>query len=194
MIVVIFTLLMLVWILGVGFLYYQKYTVRIVTNDVAKKIAATYEFPTTDIIMGYVSRNDVIKKSVYDYASLDDNQERCQSYVNYMMDRTNLYGTVENIEVTIDHQTDGLGRSHVSVTTVCIFDTPFGEVLEYFGMSGLNTYKVTSYADSTDLSQYISAVTTADMLTGGSIIKMPKIVTSTVSMIKEFTKAFNRDK
>ena len=41
---------MLVWILGVGFIYYQKYVVRIATNDLAKKVAVTYDSPDSDIV------------------------------------------------------------------------------------------------------------------------------------------------
>ena len=74
--------MILIRILSVGFLYYQRYTVRIVTNDVAAKIANAYSNPTADIITGYVSRNDVVKKAVYNTSNLNDINSNCsKSYV-----------------------------------------------------------------------------------------------------------------
>lgn len=186
-IVMVVTLLMLVWILGVGFLYYQKYVVRIATNDVAKKIANSYESPTSDIIMGYISSSDLDKKTVYSSDEMTEiNALRTESYVNYIVEKANLYGTVENVDVTLEYQKDAMGRSHVKVTTECTFDTPFGEGLELFGMSGMQTYVVTAYADSTSLTDYISTVTVADAITNGSVIKMPGFVDSTIKMINSF--------
>ena len=46
MIVVILTLFILIWILAVGFIYYQRYITNIVVNDAAVKIAYTYNNPT----------------------------------------------------------------------------------------------------------------------------------------------------
>lgn len=185
MIVFILTVFVLIWILGIGFLYYQKYTVRIITNDAAEKIANTYKSKETDIITGYVSRSDVINRSIFgSKANRAANEARCQSYVNYMLDKANFYNTVKDVKVSVQNEPDIMGRSHVKVTTVCTFNTPFGEGLELFGMSGTNTYMVTAYADSTDLSQYVSAVTTTYALTNGSIVPMPSIVTSTVRMVQ----------
>ena len=42
MIVMVITMFILIWILGLGFLYYQRYVTTIVTNDAAVKIASTY--------------------------------------------------------------------------------------------------------------------------------------------------------
>ena len=39
MIVMTITLFALIWILGLGFVYYQRYVTTIVTNDAAAKIA-----------------------------------------------------------------------------------------------------------------------------------------------------------
>ena len=65
MIVVIVTLFVLLWILGLGFLFYQRYVVSVVTNDAAVKIAATYNNPTADIVMGFVTTEDMRSRSLY---------------------------------------------------------------------------------------------------------------------------------
>lgn len=188
-IVMVITLLMLVWILGVGFLYYQKYVVRIATNDVANKIAASYDAPSSDIIMGYISAGDLDKKTIYDSDEMAEmNRLRTESYVNYIMKKANLYGTVKDVKVSLEHSKDALGRSHIKVTTECTFDTPFGEGLELFGMTGTQIYIVTAYADSTSLTDYISVVSVADSLTNGSVVKIPGFVDSTIKMINSFMK------
>lgn len=191
MIVTVFTLLMLVWILGMFFLYYQKYTVRIATNDVAKKIAATYDAPSTDVIMGYITTDEITGRPLYFSDSLDDaNDGRANSYVKYIMDRTNFNGAVKEVKVVIDPKSDIMGRSHIKVTTECTFKTPFGEGLEWLGMSGERVYRVTSYADSTSLSDYTSTVILAKSFTSGAVIKAPGIVGSVVKMINSFMGLF----
>lgn len=186
-IVMVVTLLMLVWILGVGFLYYQKYVVRIATNDVANKIATSYDAPSSDIVMGYISAKDFDKKTIYNSSEMDTvNQARTESYVNYILEKANLYGTVEDTVIQLEHSKDALGRSHITVTTECTFNTPFGAGLEIFGMSAKRTYTVTAYADSTSLTDYISTVSIADAITSGAVIKIPGFVDSTIKMINSF--------
>lgn len=183
-IVVIVTMLMLVWILGVGFLYYQKYVVRIASNDVAKKVATTYDSPTSDLFMGYISANDLTKRTLYSgAASRETNELRAESYVNYIMKQANFYGTVKDVDVELAYTKDAMSRGHIEVTTTCTFKTPFGAGLKLFGMSDESTYVVTSYADATDLSEYISTVTTAKAFYDQSIVKLPGVVNSTIKVI-----------
>ena len=187
MIVMIITMLMLVWVLGVGFIYYQKYTVRTVTNDATTKIASTYDSPTSDIIMGFIKSSDLSKRELYTTEDLKDvNTARAESYIKYMMDKPNFTGTVEDVNVKLKYKSDNLGRSHVEVTTKCEFNTPFGEGLEMFGMSSNITYSVTSYADSTSLHDYISSVELSNALTNGTFLSGTGFVDKTVKMINSF--------
>lgn len=193
MIVIIITMLMLVWILGVGFLYYQKYTVRIVTNDVAKKLASTYDSPSSDIIMGYESQEDITKKRIELPAnSVRVNQLRAESYVKYILDKANFYGIVQGVKVTVEPTKDAFSRSHLKVTTECTFKTPFGEGLEFMGMSSVITYSVTAYAESTSMKDHIAAVTMADVLTDGTLLAGTGLVEKTVKMINSFISTYKQ--
>lgn len=193
MIVIIITMLMLVWILGVGFLYYQKYTVRIVTNDVAKKLASTYDAPSSDIIMGYESQEDITKKRMELPAnSTRVNQLRAESYVKYILDKANFYGTVQGVKVTVEPTKDAFSRSHIKVTTECTFKTPFGEGLEFMGMSSVITYSVTAYAESTSMKDHIAAITMADALTDGTLLAGTGLVEKTVKMINSFISTYKQ--
>ena len=192
-IVMVIVMLMLVWILGVGFIYYQKYTVRIATNDVARKIAATYDATTCDPITAYVSKDDIQKKSIYFSPDVSEvNQLRAESYVNYIMHKANFYGTVDEVHATVNFTEDGLGRSHIKVTTECTFNTPFGEGLEIFGISGDITYKVSSYADSTSITEYVSSVTVADAITNRSIVSGGGFIDNVIGMIDAFMEMCNQ--
>lgn len=193
MIVMVITMLMMVWILGVGFLYYQKYTVRIVSNDVAKKIAATYDAPSSDIIMGYMSVEDITGRGASIPGGVDSvNDLRADSYVKYILDKANFYNTVDDADVNLESYSDAMGRSHVKVTTTCTFNTPFGAGLEIFGMSGKRTYTVTSYADSTSLTEYVNFVTMGDMLTNGAILANTGFLEKTVTMINSLISTYNQ--
>lgn len=187
MIVMVITMLMLVWVLGVGFVYYQKYVVRTVTNDATAKVASTYDAPTSDIIMGYINVKDISKRELYSSPDLTEvNTARAESYIKYMLDRTNFSGVVDDVKVALEYKTDNLGRSHVEVTTECTFNTPFGEGLKVFGMSPDITYSVKSYAESTSLNDYVSTVELSEALTDGTFLKGTGFVEKTVKMINSF--------
>lgn len=187
MIVMVITMIMLVWILGIGFVYYQKYLVRTVTNDATAKIASTYDAPTSDIIMGYINVKDISKRELYSSPDLTEvNTARAESYIKYMLDKTNFSGVVDDVDVSLEYKADNLGRSHVEVTTKCTINTPFGEGLEMFGMSPDITYSVTSYAESTSINDYASTVELSEALTDGTFLKGSGFVEKTVKMVNSF--------
>ena len=181
MIVLIITMLMLLWVLAIGFVHYQRYLVTIVTNDAAKKIASTYYIPTTDPIIGYVDVWDIRQQSVYNFADekslLAVNNDRADSYVHYMMDRTNFNGVIQSSEASVKLVKDTALRSHVEITTTVKFNTPFGDFLKWAGMNPIMEYTAVSRADSTRLTDYIY---TTDYIkqfgsgswTGSKVVKM----------------------
>ena len=193
-IVMVITMFVLIWLLGLGFLYYQKYTIRIVSNDAAAKVATTYFNPTSDIIMGYVSAADVSDRSLYFTPDLQDiNEARAESYIRYILDKSNFTNTVKDVDVSLEYVKDSIfGRSHVVLTTEVTFDTAFGEGLELFGMSGNTTYSVTSYADATNLSDYVSIVHFGDALTDGRFLKGTGFVDKAVGLLNSFIKMCNQ--
>ena len=199
-IVVVITLFVLIWLLGLGFLYYQRYVTAIVTNDAAVKVAATYNNPGSDIIMGYVTTEQLGDRDLYRNFSSDSeasrlravNEERASSYIKYSLDRANFAGTVQEVQVELRLVADSVVRKHVELTTYCTFRTPFGEGLELFGMDGTVTYSVTSYADCTDYADYISTVNFANFATDGSLLKNTGLVDSVIKTINSFVKIYNR--
>lgn len=195
MIVMVITMLLLVWILGIGFLYYQRYVTTIVANDVAVKIASTYNNPTSDIIMGYVTTEDLSNRDLYrNFTSSnlkDVNEDRAESYVKYIMDKANFAGTVDEVQVELELVADSMVRKHVELVVTCTYNTPFGEGLEMFGMNSKATYSVTSCADCTDFADYISTVNFMTTLSNGTYTKGTGFIDSVVKMINSFVKVYN---
>ena len=194
-IVLTLTVFMMIWILAVGFVYYQKYTVRVLTNDVSKKIAMTYNSPSTDPITGYISAGDLTKRSLYITPKLQGaNVARADSYVRYILDKSNFANVVdtENLVVSLTPFRDAMGRGHLRIDTECTFHTPFGGALAFFGGSDDATYRVTAYADSTNLTDYIASVMLADTLTNGTFLKGTGFIENTVDMVNSFIKLYDQ--
>lgn len=197
MIVMILTMFILIWILGVGFIYYQRYLVTAVTNDIAVKIASTYNNPDSDLIMGYITTEELSERDLYrgfQSGELHDvNEGKANSYVTYMLEHTNFSGTVEDVEVTVDLVADSPIRKHIEIETVCTFNTPFNEVFSMFGMDELVTYGATARADCTDIMEYYSTIEFASFLGSSEFIETrgANTISQIASMVTSFVDLFN---
>lgn len=193
MFVMVMTMIILVWLLALGFVYYQRYVTTVVANDAAVKIASTYNNPTSDIIMGYVTTEDVSGRNLYrgfPSGNLKDvNEERATAYVKYILDKANFSGVVEAVDVELDLVIDSFVRKHVELTVTCTYNTPFGEALEFFGMDGSSTYSVTACSDCTDISEYYSTVHFSKTLTDGTY--SDGIVDSILSLLNTLVETYN---
>lgn len=193
MIVMIMTMLLLIWILAVGFLHYQRYTLTIVTNDAAAKIAATYQNPGSDLIMGYVSMEDFSERDLFRWAGINKytglravNEEKAEAYIRYILEHTNFTGTIADVKVELKLLPDSPLRRHVEIRTECTFNTPFGEALEFFGMDGKVTYTACGRAECSDMLDYCSTV---DFVTNQ--LKASALDSKCINFINSLIKLFN---
>lgn len=199
MIIVTLTIFLLVWLLGLGFLYYQRYVTTIVTNDAAVKIASTYNNPSSDIIMGYVTTEDLSQRDLYrnfssgkNSGSLHStNQDRAAAYVKYILNKANFAGTVAEVKVELEVVTDSLVRKHIKLTTTCTYNTPFGAVLDMFGFGSQSTYRAVACADCTDIADYISTVQFAATASTGEFLEGDKFTSSILKMLNKFVEYYN---
>lgn len=199
MIVVIVTLFVLLWILGLGFLYYQRYVTTVVTNDAAVKIAATYNNPTSDIVMGYITTEDLRSRSLYRKTSSkqgnleETNRQRAESYITTALKRVNFTGVVRDVNVDLELVEDSYLRKHVQLTTECTYRTPFGEGLEMFGMQGTRTYRFSASADCTDYYDYIALVDFQKAAEEGSYTSGMSFVSSIVKLLNKLAGFYNHN-
>jgi hypothetical protein len=199
MIVIIITLFILIWILAVGFIYYQRYITNIVANDTAVKIASTYNNPTSDIVMGYVTTEELQSRDLYrgftaESKLKDINEERAKAYVKYMLDNTNFNGVVKNIDVQMELVEDSIFRKHIKITINCTYNTPFGDALNYFGMDTNSKYCVSASAECVDYAEYMSVINGEAILNSGEYTKNSGFVNSVVKVLNSFIKLYNRYK
>lgn len=195
LIVTIITTLMLIWILAIGFVYYQRYLLTAVTNDAAAKVAATYSNPGSDLVMGYISCNELSGRDLYrgftNNALFELNQSKAQAYVCYILEQRNFAGTIDNVEVNMKLVADSALRKHITIETTCTFNTPFGAALKLFGMSSQQTYTATSSADCTDIADYISTVDFASYQLSGNAVSS-KVISLINSLISFFNHRYAR--
>lgn len=189
MLVTIITMIMLIWILGVGFIYYQRYLVTIVTNDAAAKISSVYYNTDCDIVMGYVETESLPLRNLYrdlgGGALQDVNQSRAQAYIEHNLTKMNFSGVMDDVSVQLDFVSDSILRKHIEVTTTATFKTPFLSQLN-LGMNGNVTYQITSRSDCTDISGYITNV---DFM--NSQLSMSAANSTVVKIINSIIKFYN---
>lgn len=198
MIVMIVTMITLVFILGIGFIYYQRYVVTAITNDAALKIADTYSNPKSDLIIGYIEPEELEDRDLYRWkvsdAIIELNTEKATKYVKYCLEKTNFNGVIGDVEVTLKFVSDSALRKHVDLETVCTFNTPFGFVLEFMGMDRNFTYKASARADCTDKIDYISNVDFQDrVISDNSFVNSAagKVIRSAVTLVKKLMESYN---
>ena len=197
----VITMFILIWILGLGFLYYQRYVTTIVTNDAAVKIASTYNNPTSDIIMGYVTSEDISNRDLYrgftSGSNSSDlhtvNEDRAESYVKYVLDTANFAGTIKDVDVDLTMVSDSAVRKHIKLIAVCEYNTPFGEIFEMFGMGRTAKYSVTACADYTDFADYVSTVNFSKSLTDGTFTSGTGFVDSVIKFLNKLVEVYNHN-
>lgn len=194
LIVMTITVFLLIWILAVGFVYYQHYTQVAITNDAASKIAATYNNPSSDLIMGYMEADKLADRDLYRAfanSSLKDvNEKKVKNYISHYMNMMNFGGVIKKLDVKLDLVQDSSFRKHVVVTTSCTYNTPFGEIFEAFGTEGNITFIAEGRADCTDVMDYISTVNFGARLTSGSDLNSD-IIKFINSLIKVYNHKYN---
>ena len=167
MIVVIVTVFLLLWIISIGFTYYQRFLLTAITNDAASRIAASYNKPTSDIIMGYVSTEELQDRDLYrgfNSGPLQGvNEMKAKNYISYRLEKSNFTGVIRDVNVRLNHIRDSALRSHVEIVCSCNFKTPLGGIFEAAGGDGTVTFETKSRAESTDVLEYI---TTVDFMAG----------------------------
>lgn len=162
LIIMTLTLFILIWLLGLGFMHYQRYLLTVVTNDAAAKVAATYNNPTSDLVLGYMATEDITSRDLYRSFTASNlvgvAQQKAEKYVVYMLNRTNFMGTIDHVEVKVQFVQDTIYRRHIQVDSVCTFRNPFGNIMSMFGMNDTMKCAATSRADCTDVIDYVNTV------------------------------------
>ena len=176
------TLIIMLFFLGFGFLFYQRWVVVQVANDTATRIAHNYAYPASDAVTGYMDSATRAVLSPYRYFNStyegmrQINADKAVSYAKWTLKMSSLaYLEGEpDIDVKVEH--DGFAIRHVSVTIDARYRVLFSGALNYWGMGGTQNFHYTGYAQIVDLSDYINSVGTvkdlSDFSTGDTFTKL----------------------
>lgn len=180
--VMIPTLFVMIFLLSLGFLLYQKWNVQFLADEVASKVAVRYEYIEEEMPGEKISLNDAQKTVLYKYLFQGDNienknQEKSLKYGTALSKKTSFGVGSGNETVEMECVEDSMARRHISVNVTGTYRIPFSEGLEILGMEGTRTFTATSYAECVDITDYMNTVVFSRqvgeiLFSSGNIYKM----------------------
>ena len=174
MIVVLMTTFVLIFLVSVGFLLYQRSVVNTVANETAAAIAQTYKYTgmTDDDITSrdeMLSAVDSIKKYRYlfSWGSLEaDNASKAEEYSVARLSKTSFASEESPPAVEIQTIKSDIGRRYIEVKIEAKYKIFWGGALEAFGMEEAYVISSTAYAECSDVSSYYNTVKYTKYLCG----------------------------
>ena len=161
--VLIPTLFVMIFLLSLGFLLYQKWNVQFVADDIASKVAVSFEYIEEETPEAVVELEQAQKVYLYKYLfNMSDyenvNKQKATKYGSQLFRITGYGDGVGDEVIELELIEDSLARRHISVTVTGTYRIPFSEGLEIFGMEGTRTFTAVSYAECADISDYKNTV------------------------------------
>ena len=173
-IIVIITTIVLIFMISLGFLLYQKSLVSTVANETAAEIAQSYKYNgilSTDITTQQeaLSALESTKKYRYLFSSgaLAANSVSIgETYATNRLAQTS-FATLEGAPtVLVSTEKADLGRRFIKVTVEVEYTIFLGRALKVFGMDETYTISSTSYAECNDISNYCNTVKFTEYIAG----------------------------
>ena len=155
------TMLVMLFLLSIGLLLYQRVLVSVVANQAATDIAQTYKLwnvsdnstlSKEDVINVKPFRGLVPKK--YD----DKNTQKAYTYVNSRLKQTSLANPNGMLDVTVRTVHDDIGRNHYKITVSQKYIFLFGDILSLFGIRNYDEITAVSRAEAKDMTGYTSNI------------------------------------
>lgn len=191
MLVMIPTIFVLLFLIGLGFLLYQHWNMQIAVDDAASKIAGTYSVVGADNRTGEL--DEITYRAVRPYRNIQlgffgsendqkaATKKRVAKYVQTRVNTTTFAKPVGTPQVDCEIEEDAYARKHLRLNVTSSFRIPFSEWLELFGISGTREYTATASADCADMLDYMNAVNFAK-------VAPTYIDSKTADMISEWMK------
>lgn len=168
MIAMLLTMVLLVFLMGFGFLLYQQWVVSSVADDTASRIAQSYAYPNTDPVIGYLNVDIIRSAPLFRYnisGNTQKNANKAEKYAAWSLNGSSLAYPVSEPEIQVREVYDGLARRHIEVAIQAEYEIPFGGALEYFGLKKTVTYRAVGSGVCVDILDYVNTVDTFKALT-----------------------------
>lgn len=160
-------MVVLCFLLSLGFYLYQHTIVVYVSNEVAEEVAQTYKYK--DVVdSSNLTEDDVLNVGLFRHSfsagknMRSANVKKAQKLINKRLPATSLAQQRGGIRVTIDAETSDIGRSHLIVTASANYNFLFERVLKMFGMKDVGKVSHTTYVENVDILDYVNTVKTTD--------------------------------
>lgn len=199
MLVMIPVLFVVVFIITLGFFFYERWNVEMTADEVAESVAVNYQYLGIDLHDGIQSFEDIKKISRYRYNLTSgryeaDNITRGQAYGKKYMKLVSLAKVQQDPVIEIAVKEDGFAARHVKISVTENYILPFAEGFEVFMLPSQHTYTATAEAVCMDFSDYVGSVNYLANLDG--ILPFSKysgvqLVNSILGMIKKIKAAYD---
>jgi competence protein ComGC len=175
MIIVLLTTFVLIFLVSLGLLLYQKSLVTTVANETVAEVTQMYRYGGEGMDKDITSKTEMLylidMMPPYRYVFLGfmlehKCGERAETYAIDRLSQTSLAALDEEPTVTVQVDNSDLGRRHVSVTVEAKYSIFWGWALKAFGMEESYVISATSYGECNDISSYYNTVRYADYLGG----------------------------
>lgn len=197
LIVTMFTMYLL---LSMGFLLYEKYTIQVIADDTASKLAQSYRSDRADFVSGKVENGQLLKTSPYRYVKdsnsannfMTQKKEDAKKYAITRLDLMSMAlsenGGKQAPDVSINVKSDNIGRNHVEVKIKTRNRVLLGEFLSLMGMDAVQEHTAAAAADCLDIIHYCDTVAFERRLCDMSLSN--DTIESVKYWIGEFSKIF----
>ena len=197
--VIIPILFVLVFLICLGFYFYQHWNIQITANETASKVAESYQYLSCELGTGVSSYGEVKDVNLYRYGYWKDKYEatnisRGRQYMKKYLSLVSLAYPKSTPKMNIRKVNDGLFERHIEVELEGTYRLPFSEGFAIFGFAEEFHYSAAGYAVCTDLIDYMGTVNYAANLEGLLHLKdisLYKALNSITGMISSVANAID---
>ena len=160
---VIATIIVLIGIMGFGFILYQRVMFNVACNQVAEEVVQTYKLKNV-LYNKDVSQQDVVDVGKYRYwlGQIQSSSEtKLNTLVNERLAKTSFALDDGSASVSIKAKIDDIGRRHYIVTISKPYKFLFGNFFNGKTFKALhidNTMSATVYIEGTDMLSYSNTI------------------------------------
>lgn len=203
MMVLILVLFVLVFLINLGFFFYQRWNVKITANEAAAKVASVYPYIKSELKTGPTDYDQIKDIALYRYTTVwvadeykDTNVKRGEEYAaKYLSAVTLAYG-IDEPELKLKVVEDAWSSKHIEATVTASYQLPFAEGFAIFGFDTNYKFEGKGYAAVSDYGDYLQGINLLanlnyiahfdDVNATNAINKVYNIVKSVEEMIDKF--------
>ena len=155
------TMVVMMFLLSIGLLLYQRVLVTVVANQTANDIAQVYKlWDVSD--NGSLTKEDVTDIKIFRGFRKDKfdakNTKKAYAYISSRLKQTSLAPPDGMLDVTVETVHDDIGRNHYEITVTQKYVFLFGDILNMMGLRGYDEISTVSRVEAKDMTGYISTV------------------------------------